>query len=341
MKLVAYIPALVLLLAGDVSATDWANKMFETTQHEFGTVARGSKTQFEFILENTYKEDVHIVGVHSSCGCSTATVTQSTLKTWEKGAVVVTFNTRSFLGHRDATITVTFDQPYFAEVQLTVSGYVRSDVVLNPGSVDFGQVDLGQSKEKKLAVNYAGRDDWKIVDVRSASKYFGASLAETHRGQGRVSYELQVLLTEHAPVGYINQQLVLVTNDERRTQIPFMVTGRVLPPVTVSPAALSMGIVESGQHVTKQLVVRAKKPFRITAVRCADSSFAFKPDEQSKLLHLIPVTFTADKAGGRISQEIRIETDLAPGASATCVVTATVKTAVGDTARGTSQIRRN
>ncbi len=45
---------------------DWATKMFETTSHDFGTVARGERAEFEFVLENLYVEDVHIVGVRTS-----------------------------------------------------------------------------------------------------------------------------------------------------------------------------------------------------------------------------------------------------------------------------------
>jgi hypothetical protein len=251
--------------------------------------------------------------------------------------VRVKFNTRSFLGHKDATVTVKFDQPYAAEVQLTVSGYVRSDVVLSPGVIDFGELDLGQSKDRTLTVKYAGRDDWKIVDVRSASQYFEASLTEKQRGDGRVHYELTVHLKQTAPAGYLNQQLVLVTNDQRRTQIPFMATGRVLAPVTVSPAALSMGVVRAGQRVTKQLVVRAKKPFRITAVRCKDESFIFKTDDKAKPLHLIPVTFVAGEGGSTVSHTIEIQTDLAPDAPATCVVTATVKATAEATTTATAK----
>ena len=329
MKSVVYVTTLVLLLVGDVSAKEWARKMFEEAKHEFGTLARGSDAEWKFSLENIYKEDVHVMGVRSSCGCSTAEIIHPTLKTWEKGEILVKFNTRSFLGHKDATITVSFDRPYVAEVQLTVSGYVRSDVVLKPGGLDFGELDLGTSTVKKLTINYAGREDWKITDVRSANAQFEASLTETRRGGGQVGYELTVRLREEVPSGDINEQLVLVTNDKKRTNIPFMVTGRVLPPVTVNPAALAMGVVEPGHQVTKQLVVRAKKPFRITAVHCQDESFAFKVDEKVKPLHLIPVTFTADKPGGKLAREIQIETDLAPDAPATCMVTAEVKSADG------------
>ena len=53
-----------------VLAADWAAKMFNVTEHDFGTVARGSKAEFEFVFENSYEEEVQITGVRSSCGAS-------------------------------------------------------------------------------------------------------------------------------------------------------------------------------------------------------------------------------------------------------------------------------
>ena len=69
------------------------------------------------------------------------------LKTYEKGAIVATLNTPSFLGQRGATITVVLDKPFYAEVQLHVSGYIRSDVVFEPGSVQLGDLEQGTATQ--------------------------------------------------------------------------------------------------------------------------------------------------------------------------------------------------
>ena len=87
-------------------AQDWAKAMFDRTTHDFGVVARGAKVEHRFVVENSYEEDAHIKSVSSSCGCSTPQVTKQLLKTWEKAEIVVTLDTRGFLGRKDATITV-------------------------------------------------------------------------------------------------------------------------------------------------------------------------------------------------------------------------------------------
>jgi len=288
-------------------------------------VARAAKAEFEFGLENIFLEDVHIAAVRSSCGCTTPSIKNASLKTYEKGAILAHFNTDRFLGSKGATLTVTFDKPFYAEVQLQVSGYIRSDVVLSPGGVDFGSVDQGTPVEKRVAISYAGRDDWEITEVQSPNPHVSAKVAETSRGGGQVSYNLIVKMDGKMPPGELDDHLLLVTNDQYSTQITVDMEGVVKSGIVVSPASLFLGVVQPGQKVTKQLVVKGNKPFRIVGVDCDDKRFKFdtSPDSSPKAIHLIPVTYVAGSEPGQVSKTIRIETDLhdtAPVLSAYAVV---------------------
>lgn len=306
-------------------AQEWARKMFKETSHDFGVVARGAKVEHRFEFQNIYKEPIHIAGVRTSCGCTTPEVTVQTLKTWEKGEVVATFNTRSFLGARSATLTVTIDQPYYAEVQLFVSGYIRGDVVFDPGQVNFGEVDQGAGAEQTVNVNYAGRSNWQIVDVLSANRHFEVELNETNRRNGNVSYRMTVRLKPDAPPGYINDQLTIVTNDGYRESIPLAVEGRVRSALTVSPSPLILGILPSGERVEKKLLIRAKTPFRILKITSDVEGFAFDVDaDVAKTTHFVPLSFTASKSG-TYNATIHIETDLANGVQADVTASAEVK----------------
>ena len=313
-----FAPALTVLLfcGAPLWAQQWAVDMFETTKHNFGSVARGAKTECEFVLSNLYVEDVHIAAVRSSCGCTSPRIKTPWLKTYEKGAIIAKLNTNAFLGRKGATVTVTLDKPYRAEVQLQVRSYIRSDVVLHPGSVQFGDLECSTPAEQKVAVSYAGRSDWRILDVRSDNPHLSGGVVETGRGRGRVNYELTVQLDSNMPTGYVNDHLMLITNDRRSTQIPVAIEGRVLSGITVSPASLFMGVVQPGQKVTKQLVLRSKKPFRVLSVSADGGSFEFDTSQQQepKAVHLIPVTFIAGEDPGKVSQTIHIETDVSDSA---------------------------
>ena len=290
---------------------------------------RAAKTEYVFELQNIYKETIHIASVRTSCGCTSPSVVKPTLATWEKGGILVKFNTQSFLGQRGATVTVTIDKPFFAEVQLMVSGYIRGDVVFEPGTVNFESVDVGEGATRLVTVSYAGRSDWKILDVRSANTNLVVEPIEKQRMNGRVVYQLKVQLKTDAPAGYLNDQMILVTNDSLSRQIPLPVEGNIVSPLTVSPAALSLGVLEPGQTVTKNIVVKGKKPFHITRVKCEGDCFEVDPPEDLKTLHLVPVKFTAMSTPGKIAQTIEIETDMGVGTVGKCVATATVRESIG------------
>lgn len=320
--------AVACLLVGMCSparAQQWAEKMFDSLSFDFGGVARASKVEHRFIFKNIYKEEVHVSSVRSSCGCTDVSVHNDHLKTYEQGEIVAILNTRAFVGQRSATITVTIDQPFYAEVQLRVSGYIRTDVVLDPSSVEFGSVDVGGKAEQRIAVAYAGRDDWKIEDVKNASPYLEAEVKETARGGGRVNYELIVRLKPQAPPGYFLEQLTLVTNDRREKEIPIDVEGRIASAISVTPSSLFLGVVAPGKQVTKQLVVRAAQPFKIVSVTCDDPAFAFKYPDDARALHMIPVTFTAGETEGKSTGKIRITTDLPDAAALECTAYAQVQ----------------
>jgi hypothetical protein len=336
---------MVLAIVGAVSivapaaAKDWAQKMFATTTHDFGHVARGSKSEFAFEIQNQYEEDVHIADVRSSCGCTTPTITKATLKTWEKGSIVAALNTKAFLGHRTSTLTVVIDKPFYAEVNLNISGYIHSDVDFQPGSVAFGDVEQGTATKREIEVTYYGRGGWQIKDVRSANAHLGVELGEPRRTAGGMTYKMLVHLDEKTPAGPIQDTLTLVTSDPRLPSVAVTVEGRVVPPLTVSPASLFLGVLKPGQVVTKQLVVTGKQPFKVKGVRCADSAFEFKTGDAAKKVHLIPVTFTAGDKPGEIEQTIEIETDLASGGTTGCVARGTIR---GDatTAGASDEARR-
>jgi hypothetical protein len=309
----------ILMLIVTISAAtpsfgqEWAQKMFKVKDHDFGSVARGAKVEYPFVFENLYMEDVHISHAYSSCGCTSVRIENQTVKTYQKGAIVATFNTNSFYGQRGATLTVVIDQPFYAEVQLQDRGYIRTDVDFQPGSVEFGAIDQGIGYRQIVDVNYTGgSDDWKIVSIKSANPHITAKVVETGRNYGQATYRLEVHVDKTMPAGYMNDHLMLVTNDTTNQQIPVLVEGRVTPSISVSPAALFMGVLQPGQKVTKTLVVTSKKPFRILAITCdAPKSFQFDTSNEAVAtkLHQIPVTFVAGADVGKVVKTIKIKTD--------------------------------
>lgn len=308
-------------------AQEWPKKMFDTLDHDFGTVARGSDTVYKFEVTNKFVEDIHISGVRSSCGCTSPSVENNLIKTYEKAYIVAKFNTRTFTGHHSATLTVTIDKPYSAQVQLRVHGNIRGDVVFEPGSINFGTVDQGAAKEQKVTVRYAGRSGWEVQDVvtaKQSSDYYEVELNEAYRRAGQARYDLTVRLKDTAPAGYLKDQLTLVTNDGRTPRIPLDIEGRVTPEISVMPENWVLGDVPPGGEVPKKLIVRGKTPFTITKIECDEASFKFDYDEQPRTTHVVAVNFVAGEEGGRLKKQITIHTDRGETFNTVCTAYANI-----------------
>ncbi len=302
-------------------AQDWAKAMFDATSHDFGTVARGAKVEHRFTIENIYEEDVRIASVSSSCGCTTPQIAKRLLKTWEQTELVAVIDTRNHLGRKDATVTVVFDRPFPAEVQVHIHVYIRGDIVVQPGAVRFGTVNQGSTARQEASISYAGRNDWKIERVECANPSIEARVIETSREAGlsgeagQVSYKLTVTLKADAPPGYLQDPLMLVTNDPnpRSAHVPVSVEGVVVAGLSVHPPQLLMGTAVAGKEVTRMIFVTGAKPFRVVSALSSDPRFQCKITDEVKAAHSIPVTFLSNdpnSATGIVTAKVSITTDL-------------------------------
>ena len=303
-------------LTNDVEAHLWARKVFKNRSHDFGEVARNSKAEFVFEMENEYATDIRIVDIRASCGCITPKILKKIIKTHETGGILVIYNTDRFQGRRGATLTVTFDQPRFAEVQLKVKGNIRSDVEMDPGMIDFGKVDQGQTDKKNVQVRYRGVRPWNLAGLRGENEYFDLELVR--REPNSHVFDIVAYLKPDAPMGFFHTQVTLMPDDPAASQFPLWVQGEILPPVRISPASLYLGDIQPNQTISKKIVVQGKVPFRILSISPSDKQFAYDLSDQAKAIHIVPVWFTAGEQRGDVNQTLEIITDLGEGITATC-----------------------
>ena len=305
--------ASTLILVPDAARADqdWAAKMFEKTSHDFGVVARGSDVSYRLKLKNKYKEDVHIHDVRTTCGCSAGEPSQTTLKSLEEAYVEIKMDTRKFMRRKDSNVIVTFDAPLYQEVTIPITAYIRTDVVVEPGSAQFGAVDQETGSEQTLTVAYAGREDWKIKSVKTGHEFLSAAVKETTRESGRVDYDVVMTLKPGAPAGMLRQFVTLVTDDAENPDVPILVEAQVKPDIEVKPSVISLGTMSPKQSKTVQVVLQGKKPFKIESVTCQKVKDVFEvrlPSKEAKV-QVIPLTVTAPEEPGTLDEQLSVTID--------------------------------
>lgn len=292
-----------------VQADDsWAAKMFEKTSHDFGVVARGADSSYRLKLKNIYKETVHIAEVRTTCGCSAGKPSQETLLSLEEAYVEITMDTRKFTRRKDSNVIVVIDQPSYQEVRIPITAYIRTDVVIDPGSAQFGAIDREQKNERTLKIAYAGRDNWQIKEVKTNSDVVSAAVKETSRGGGNVTYDLTVTLSDSVPFGPFRHSITLVTDDESSPNVPLLVEAEVTPDIVVNPSIVSLGTMAPGEQKTVQVVLRGKKPFEVSAVNCVEAKdvFQVRLPTTAAPIQIIPLTVSAPDRLGKLDEEISV-----------------------------------
>jgi hypothetical protein len=288
---------------------NWAEKMFDKLDHDFGVVARGADVRYRLQITNKYPQPVHIVGVRTSCSCTAAKPSRDLLGRGESAYIELSIDTRNHARQKEAKVTVIFDRPLFAEVNVAVKAYIRTDVVITPGEASFGPIAKGTDQERKLSIAYAGRPDWTIREVIAKNPHIAAKVVETARNGGSVSYDLIVSVNGSAPLGELREQLLLVTNDANSPQIPVLVEGRVEAEYTVTPEVVSFGNLVPGERKTMNIVVRGRRPFGIEKIESEKSAgtFEVRLPTEPRQIHVLPLTVIAPSDAGTLNEEFTVK----------------------------------
>lgn len=303
-------------IASTAAAQDWARQMFTEFEHDFGTVAKNEKAEYRFAIKNNFKEDIRIRGVTTSCACTDVSMSKNLVRSRETVYLIANFNTRNFVGQKQATVTVHFEHPFPGEVQLTVRGFIRNDVMFEPGAIDFGALNQqslsNRSANRQIRITKYNNPSWRIVDVKSTFPHVGVALTNPTQAGAQVSYNMDVRIKDSSPPGFVQGELLIVAEEfGRRTNIPIKFSAKVASALQLSPEILTVTGVPQGETISKKVIVKAAQPFRISDITCSSELFSVASNpEKSKKVHFINVDYSAEQPPGRYEYELEFITDL-------------------------------
>ena len=303
--------------AGLAQAAAWADRMFPENRHDFGPVPRGAKVKHDFLLVNHLSEPVTILGLRPSCGCTSGRATASMVGPGQSAMIEAQMDTRNFVGPKSTVLYVSLMTAggREAETGLGVNATILSDVVLNPGSIDFGAVVRGQAPSRTLTIDRINLEGWRVHRMVSGSRVLDAQLVETSRKGGAVSYTLTVSLKPDAPAGPVRDEIRILSNDPETPSIPVMVTAWIRGELTAAPSVLSLGQVHSTSGVQGRFVIRGTHPFAIQGIEGNGDGFtASAPPKARQAVHVITVAYRPEegRTRGDLRRVFRVHTDL-PG----------------------------
>jgi hypothetical protein len=292
--------------------------------HDFGSVPRGTQLFYKFKMKNIYAVPL-VVEARVGCHCVTVSPVSQVLQPRQEATLDVSMDTSKLAGHKSVNIYITVGPQFVSQTTLTVSCISRTDVVVNPGQINFGVVPQGQgTAPQTIDVEYAGVLDWRVSEVVKNEAALEVTYRELYRRPGQVGYQAAVALKPDAPAGPFKHELFLKTNDPASPLVPILVEANVQASLNVAPNVVHMGNLRVGESVTKLVMVRASRPFRISAIEGQGEGLAVELPPASTQAQLLKVKFQPIKAG-EVRRQLRIKTDLDRETTASVTIEGTVE----------------
>jgi len=255
------------LLTGSASGQGWAEKMIKgDLTHDFGTHPRGGVLTHSFTITNIYAVRMEILSLKSGCGCVTAEAKKRVLEPRESTAIEVRMDTRRFTGPKTVGVRVTVGPEFVSSAELRVTGNCRTDIVFNPGQVNFGTITRGQAPAQVVDVEYVGPLAWQVEEVIAKDMPFTAEVKELYRRPGGVGYRLTVTAKADSSSGTHKHTIFLKNNDPASPMVPLLVEATFQAAVSVTPEILSLGDIKADSPLIRRVVVRGNRPFQVTGV---------------------------------------------------------------------------
>ena len=141
-------------------------KVLEGNQISFGKVYQtGEKVNEVLTLENTGNKNITIKNVHTSCGCTVASMSDSLIHPGEKTTVRIEFNPTGYIGEVTKYIYIMTSDTANQMMTVIMNGYVAYALQPTPGYVAFYHSSLGKLDSTNVTLSNTSDETMQITKV--------------------------------------------------------------------------------------------------------------------------------------------------------------------------------
>jgi hypothetical protein len=290
------------LLLFVVSLCGWAQPdiEFETTSKDFGVTTPGKKLHHDFLFTNQGNRPLIIDSVQSSCGCTAAILSATTIPAGATDIISVTMTTASTTTMKKY-VTVRSNDPDNPSVNLEVLATVQQLWSFYPQSnFNLGDVQQNGTASKTIFLRHSKGEKRNILSTRVNNPKFKVEIGEETAEGIPVTVHFQAGQEE----GTVTDVVEIRTDDLEQADIRETVIARVVGPLRFTPKNVFFGTVKKGETVTRQVEVRVADPKQQDQFKITELNSKAK-DVQGKILkqrpdgsYVIELTFSAPETQG-------------------------------------------
>lgn len=280
---------------------------------DYGTVPKGEKINWEFVVKNTGKSDLQILSAQPSCGCTVANF-DKVIKPGETGKVGAHVDTTAFAGPISKTITLQTNDPNTPSAQLTIHAVVKPFVEAYPAGFVRYNLLQGDTATQSVVIYSEEDEPFQVTGIDVPGDYVKANFTKIENEADRVKAgkpgqtQYKVDITFGGPtvqLGPIAERIKIKTNSKHQPEYPVSLTGVIRPTYSVQPTILNFGeVAPTDASAVRNIMLRSN------SANAAD--FKVEKVESSLSTVLSEVQPSADKPG-EYTVKVRLQNDATAG----------------------------
>jgi hypothetical protein len=267
---------------------------------------------------------VHIHKPLADCGCYAATLDGNDVAPGGAVAVKVRFETGVWSGALTKKLRILSDDPVRSELVLPLKMNIVAGVVLEPGTLVFGDVLRGEKPGKSLLVKWfkGVGQPFTVTKVEVPEYPEGFDITqepfESDRWKGT---RLTLTFREPPAMGQLNGMLIVRTDAPGYERLDVPMQAYISGQVWVQERNVNMGWVRSGQTKTRPLRVHPlRKGATLGKVSARSRDGKVKvgvvPDDDRPEWWVLQIEIPADAAKGKLEDVVEVLTEV-PGEEVT------------------------
>ncbi|HXV21736.1 MAG TPA: DUF1573 domain-containing protein [Desulfuromonadales bacterium] len=192
----------------------------------FGQVFQGTKVEHTFRFRNNGEAPLAVEKVRSSCGCTAALLSATSIPPGGTGEIRTTFDSARFRGAVVKTVYLYVNDPAQPVAQFHLRGTVMPELVLEPEQVELGKLTPGTETEARAILTNQGEQEITLSPPETTSSELNAELAAMQLPPGK-SVQLIVKALPREGKARLSGYVMIKTSSPRVPMLRLPVYGNV------------------------------------------------------------------------------------------------------------------
>jgi archaellum component FlaG (FlaF/FlaG flagellin family) len=230
---------------------------------DYGTVPKGDKLDWAFVIKNTGDADLQIISAKPGCGCTVADF-DKVIKPGQTGKVTAHVDTTAFAGPIAKSVTLETNDPASLTAQLTIHAVVKPYVEAFPAGFVRYNLLQGDASSESVTLYSEEEEPFQITSIETPADWIKAEYKKVddpsqivpNGKPGQNQYKLNITVGgPDAKLGPIADKIHVVTNSKHQPDYYISVTGVVRPSFRVDPTGINFGEVAPADAAAMRTVL--------------------------------------------------------------------------------------